>query len=204
MDIVRNQILEEAHALYTRYGLKSVSMDDVARKVGISKKTLYQHFAKKEDLIKEVMQCNYEQDLEHFSTSMNESTDAIDEFLRNSRYFVREMRQISPTLFYDMQKYYGNIWLEQTQAHMGYFEKSIQENIMRGVEEGLYREDLIPSVITRIYQSTVMALMDTSLFPAHEISLDRIIQQQSLYHLYGIITPAGRNRLLEHLEREQL
>lgn len=204
VDIVRNQILEEADALYTRYGLKSVSMDDVARKVGISKKTLYQHFAKKEDLIKVVMQCNYEQDLEHFATSLSESTDAIDEFLRNSRYFVREMRQISPTLFYDMQKYYGNIWLEQTQAHMSHFEKSIQDNIERGMEEGLYREDLIPSVITRIYQSTVLALMDTSLFPAHEISLDRIIQQQSLYHLYGIVTPAGRNRLLEHLDREQL
>ena len=204
MDIVRNQILEEAEALYTRYGLKSVSMDDVARKVGISKKTLYQHFAKKEDLIKEVMQCNFEEDLEHFAASLNDSTDAIDEFLRNSRYFIREMRQISPTLFYDMQKYYGNIWLEQAKAHMSYFEKSMQDNIERGISEGLYRDDLIPSVISRIYQSTVMALLDTSIFPAHEISLDRIIQQKSLYHLYGIVTSAGRDRLLEHLDREQL
>ncbi|MEM6877869.1 MAG: TetR/AcrR family transcriptional regulator, partial [Bacteroidota bacterium] len=199
-----SQILSEAENLFMRYGLKSVSMDDVARKLGMSKKTLYQHFESKETLIKEVMVCNSEKDMEHFVGNMQNSSDDIDEYLGNSRYFISEMRQISPTLFYDMQKYYGGIWQQQKQSQMGHFDELIKQNILRGQEEGLYIDDMHADVIMKMHNQTIMAIVDTSLFPAMENSMEELIRQHALYHLRGILTEAGRKRLQEHLKREEL
>lgn len=204
MDETKSQIIEEAERLFMRYGLKSVSMDDVARKLGISKKTLYQHIDSKEELIKQVMECNAEKDIEQFMDNMKASKDAIDEYLGNSRYFIREMRQISPTLFYDMQKYYGSIWQQQKQTHLGHFEEQIKHNILRGQQEGLYREDMHADIIMKMHNQTIMAIVDTSLFPAMENSMEELVRQHALYHLHGILTKAGRRRLKEHLQREEL
>ncbi|MEM6396104.1 MAG: TetR/AcrR family transcriptional regulator [Bacteroidota bacterium] len=204
MDETKSQIVEEAEGLFMRYGLKSVSMDDVARKLGMSKKTLYQHVSSKEELITLVMTCNAEKDMQQFEENQNASADAIDEYLGNSRYFIREMRQISPTFFYDMQKYYGGIWQERRQSHMGYFEDEIRKNIERGQTEGYYREDVHPEVIMKMHNQTIMAIVDTSLFPAMENSMEDLIREHALYHLHGILTKAGRKRLQEHLKREEL
>ncbi|MEM8582820.1 MAG: TetR/AcrR family transcriptional regulator [Bacteroidota bacterium] len=204
MDETKSQIIDEAERLFMRYGLKSVSMDDVARKLGISKKTLYQHIDSKEKLIELVMNCNAEKDMKQFMDNMKASKDAIDEYLGNSRYFIREMRQISPTLFYDMQKYYGSIWQQQKQSHLGHFEEQIKHNIIRGQQEGLYREDVHADVIMKMHNQTIMAIVDTSLFPAMENSMEELIREHALYHLHGILTKAGRRRLKEHLQREEL
>lgn len=186
-----------------RLGLKSVSMDDIARQLGMSKKTLYQFVSNKEELIGLVMEQNRCRDMEIVLRSAEEATDAIDEFLRNSRYFIKEMREVSPTTLYDLKKYYTRIWEEQMQSHVDEFMEGIAQNIRRGLEEGLYRDNLIPAVIAKFYAQTVMAIADTSMFPARELPIDRIIHQHAVYHLHGILNKTGRKRLKEHLDREE-
>lgn len=204
MDAIKQKILDEAEALFMRYGLKSVSMDDIARKLAMSKKTLYQFVGGKHDLIKEVMQCNGERDIEVLQASALEADDAIDEYLRNSRYFIREMRNVSPTTLYDLKKYYPDIWNNQFDSQKDHFLQGIYQNIIRGQAEGLYRNEINPDIIARIYAQTVLAIADTSLFPAVDISLDKIIHQHAVYHLHGIMTHDGRKKLKEHLDKEEL
>lgn len=204
MDSTTQNIITAAEQLYMRYGIKSVSMDDVARELGISKKTLYKHVKNKYELVEKTLQCNGEKDIEMLEKSARESVDAIDEYLRNSRYFISEMRKISPTLFYDLKKYYSKLWKQQMIMHIDYFVDDITRNIERGIKEGLFREDLRPGIIAQIYAQTVLAITDNTLFPAQELSIDRIIHQHALYHLYGIVNEAGRQKMDEHLSKENL
>lgn len=187
-----------------RLGLKSVSMDDIARKLGMSKKTLYQYVPGKEELINQVMEANGLRDMAVIIASAQESVDAIDEYLRNSRYFIREMRNVSPTTLYDLKKYYYPIWEGQVKSHIENFVSCISVNIIRGQAEGLYRQDVSADIIARIYGQAVIAITDTSLFPATDTPIDRIIHQHAVYHLQGIMTDQGRDRLAHHLEKEQL
>ncbi len=196
--------MEVAEHLFMRYGLKSVSMDDIAVKMGVSKKTLYQLVASKEVLIEEIMSVIRTRDNCVLQQSAQESADAIDEFLRNSRHFIQEMRNVSPITLYDLKKYYGFIWQSQLQAHLNDFTGCIGQNISRGMQEGLYRTDLIPSIIARLYSSTVMAVTDTELFPAREVPIAHIITHHAIYHLNGIVSDKGREQLQHYLQIETL
>jgi AcrR family transcriptional regulator len=193
-----------AEELYMRDGLKSVSMDDVARELGVSKKTLYQHVSTKKELIELVMDFKSGCDMAVLLESLNNSHDAIDEYLQNSRYFIKEMRKISPSTMYDLKKYYPEIFHSKMKEHVNHFVASIIQNLYRGMEEGIFRDDLMPEVIGKIYAQTILAITDSSLFPATEISIDRIVHQQSLYHLNAIVNDTGRERMLSYLKEKEL
>ncbi|MEM9259152.1 MAG: TetR/AcrR family transcriptional regulator, partial [Bacteroidota bacterium] len=139
---IKQQLIQTADEMFMRLGIKSVSMDDIAREMGVSKKTVYQVVDNKKSLVRLVMEEDACKDVEVIKENHEQSKDAIDEFLRNSRYFIRQMREISPATLRDLQKYYPDIWKEQLQAHHAEFTQSIADNLERGMEEGLYRDDL--------------------------------------------------------------
>lgn len=199
-----HQLLESAMVLFKRVGIKSVSMDDIAREVGISKKTLYQLVENKEDLITKVMENDFECDKRMFVRHAQEAGDAIDEFLRNSRYFIREMRTISPATLHDLQKYYPTIWKGIIQDHHAEFERDLVRNLERGMEEGLYRDGLEPSVVATLYSGMMKMVMDRQVFPNHDRPLSEIVRQMTEYHFNGIVNQFGRERLDHYLSAEAL
>ncbi len=203
-DPIQQKLLRVAHDLYMSLGIRSVSMDDVAREMGISKKTLYQLVENKEELVLRVMEEDGRCDMEQLNRNLNDSKDAIDEFVRNSRYFIRQMRQISPTTLRDLQKYYRHIWESQTKRHQLEFSQSVARNIERGMEEGLYRNDLHPQIIANFFAGSVMMMIDTNVFPATERPLADIIHQHAMYHFNGIVNAFGRERIEQYLKTESL
>ena len=116
MDL-KTQILEKAEDLFLRYGLKSVTMEDIARKLGVSKKTIYQYVDNKTDLISKIMLAHIEEEKAMMEAAKNSSEDAIGEMFAVARYALQQLRQLSPTLMYDLQKYYSNIWLLLQKLH---------------------------------------------------------------------------------------
>ena len=198
------KLYDTAISLFKRLGLKSVSMDDIARELGISKKTLYQLVSNKEELIEKVMTYDFEQDKAMFVRHADEATDAIDEFLRNSRYFIREMREVSPTTMRDLQKYYPKLWRDMFQAHHEQFQRDLVRNLERGMEEGLYRDNLEPEVIATLYSGMTGLVIDRQVFPNHERPLSDIIRQMTEYHFHGIVNQFGRERLEQYLRTEAL
>ena len=187
-----------------RIGIRSVSMDDIARELGISKKTLYQTVENKEELVHLVLEEDTRQDLCIMTDNRHEAADAIDEFLRNSRYFIREMRKVSPTAMHDLRKYYPDIWHNQVKAHQQEFHKGVRANIERGMEEGLYRHDIDAEVIANLYVGMTMMVIDRGVFPAQDRPLSDILHQHSTYHFNGIVNQFGRDRLDHYLKQEAL
>ena len=197
-------LYDKAIELYKRLGIKSVSMDDVARELGISKKTLYQLVANKEELVAKVMEADFEKDKAVFERHQRESRDAIDEFLRNSRYFIREMRQMAPAAIHDLQKYYPATWKFMSETHHAEFGRNLVENIERGMEEGLYRDDLDPTIVSTLYSGMMLMVIDRRVFPALDRPFSEIILHQTKYHFNGIVNQFGRERLEHYLSQESL
>ena len=197
-------MIQRAGELFMRIGIRSVSMDDIARELGISKKTLYQLVENKEELVHLVLESDTCKDIEVMQRNQRESADAIDEFLRNSRYFIREMRKVSPTAIYDVRKYYPEIFQGQVKAHQHEFHKGVAANLERGMEEGLYRDDIDADIIANLYVGMTMMVIDRGVFPAQDRPLSEILRQHSTYHFNGIVNQFGRERLDHYLKQEDL
>jgi len=200
----RKQLIEKAAELFMRIGIRSVSMDDIARELGVSKKTLYQTVTNKETLIQLVLEDDTCKDIALLKDSRHASADAIDEHLRNSRYFIREMRKISPTAMHDLRKYYPEIFHNQVKTHREAFHRNVAENLERGMEEGLYRDDLDAEVIANLYAGMTAMVIDKGVFPAQERSLSEILHQHTMYHFNGVVNQFGRERLEQYLRQEEL
>lgn len=201
---IRQQLIDTATELYMRLGIRSVSMDDVAREMGVSKKTIYTVVSNKEELVQLVMHEDTQCDLAVMTANREKSRDAIDELLMNSRYHIREMRNVSPTTFHDLQKYYPQVWQKEIKQHQQRFEQDIRENLERGMEEGLYRADIDSHIIAKFFVASVLMMIDTQVFPARERPMSEIIRQHFVYHFNGIVNQFGRDRLDDYLKQEAL
>ena len=200
----RTQLIETATEMYMRLGIRSVSMDDIAREMAVSKKTLYTVVSNKEALVDLVFTEDTCRDMEVMKANRDKSRDAIDELLMNSRYHIREMRDVAPATLNDLQKYYPSVWGNQIRSHQEYFEQSIQENLERGMDEGLYRDNIDSAIIAKFFVASVLMMVDTQVFPARERPLSEIIRQHFLYHFNGIVNQFGRDRLEDYLKQEAL
>ncbi|MBB4080008.1 AcrR family transcriptional regulator [Lewinella aquimaris] len=198
------KVLEKAGDMFRSIGIRSVSMDDIARELGISKKTLYQMVDNKEDLIQLVLEEDTRRDIQVLRQHSDQAADAIDELLRNSRYFIRQMRKVSPTTLHDLRKYYPELFHSMVMNHQREFLLSVSNNLERGMEEGLYRADIDAEVIANLYVGMTMMVVDRGVFPAQERPLSEIIRQHSSYHFNGIVNQFGRDRLDHYLKQEDL
>ena len=196
-----NRILIKAENLFLRYGIKSVSMDDIARELGISKKTLYQSVENKKDLLMQVMQAHIATELEAMTTIQAVAIDAIDEMLRVTQYVLPTLRQISPTVIYDLQKYYQEIWQMMESNHNEHIFNTIKANLERGMKEGVYREDINADIVAKLYVGKTMLVIDEDLFPLKNYNKENLFKEYIKYHIRGIASAKGLKLLEKHFKK---
>ncbi len=186
-----NKIIRKAMDLFMRYGLKSITMDEIARSLGISKKTLYQVVDNKADLIEKAMKVHIESEKCALDEVHENSENAIDEMLKVGRFISQLLQQMNPSVIYDLKKYYPEGWEMMESLHFEHTHKMIKENIERGVEEGLYRKDLNSDIISRLYVGRMDLVIDKNLFPFGEYTFLQIHENFISYHLYALMSKKG-------------
>jgi len=191
----KQTILKKAEELFMRLGVKSVSMEDIARELGVSKKTLYQLFENKEDLIFQTISHHASEQTEAVSFICSHSGDALDEILNLARNVITRMQKFSPVAIFDLKKYYPEAWCKLEKMQRDHIYRILQENLEKGIRQGIYRDDLDPGIITRIYLGNIVSLMNEALFPREEFSLDRVYREFIFYHLRGIVSAKGLKKL---------
>lgn len=179
-----------------RYGIRSVTMDDIAREMGMSKKTLYQYVDNKTDLIEQIFQQHAEEEKKVIERIRHDSADAIDEILRIARYVVAQMREMAPTTVYDLQKYYRNTWKQMDALHQRHVYTVIKDNLERGIRQGVYRSNLNPDIVAKLYVGKTSLVADEEMFPAREYNIQNLYWEYINYHIRGIASAEGQ-RLLE-------
>ncbi len=198
----KEQILLRSRDLFMRYGIKSITMDDLSRELGISKKTLYQYVDNKQDLIEQIFQATIMEEKNCMAEIRHSSTDAIEEILGIGQFVIEELRQISPVTMYDLQKYYRDTWLKVDSLYQQHVYQIIRDNLDRGIAAGLYRSEINPDIIAKLYVGKTAMLVDEELFPLRAYSRESLFKEYINYHIHGIASPEGLALLEKYLEAD--
>ncbi|MGF1533414.1 MAG: TetR/AcrR family transcriptional regulator [Bernardetiaceae bacterium] len=186
-------MIESARELFFRYGIRSVTMDELARHLGVSKKTLYQHFKDKADLVAAVTRLQIEEESCFIEQVQSDSDNAIDEVIKISEYVRAMFRQFHPSLLFDLRKYYPNSWRLFIQHKQGRMLQSIEANIARGIQEGLYRQGINPKILARVRMELIQITLDAEVFSPTAFDLWEVQVQVFDHYVHGITSPQGRS-----------
>lgn len=189
---VRNRILSGSEELFMRYGVRSISMDDIARHLGVSKKTLYQHFADKDDLVTHVSSSHLERDKVLLSDLKKQAGNAIDELARISIWIKEDLEQINPTLMIDIQKYHPTAFSIWVNYRENFIRASVVQNIEQGKREGYFRQDVDADVIAISRLLLLEAAFDHRHFPHEKFKVVDVQSQLFDFFVYGLCTDKGR------------
>lgn len=197
---IKIRIQQEATTLFMQFGLKSVSMDDIAAKMGVSKKTIYQHFQDKEQLVIEVVKAITSQNKTICDQDRQQSTNAIHEIFLAIEQMSKLFHHMNPSILFDLQKYYPEAFKVHTDYKYQYILQVIKENLIRGIEEGLYRPDLNVEILSRFRIESIMIPFHPDFQQLDKTNMATIAEELSIHFLYGIVSPKGLKQINKHIK----
>jgi len=197
---IQERILETSFSLFRQFGTRSITMDDIAQKMGVSKKTLYAHFADKDELVFTAI-TRYLNEMDHDSSQIEElATDAIDELFRVMHMLDECFRNMNPIILFDLQRFHPKAYQVFQQFKNGEMQRTIRQNLERGVREGLYRADLDIDIMTEYRIATTMLCFQPDAFPVQKYEMGKVQQLLLEHYLYGLVSEEGYRRIGEHRE----
>lgn len=204
IDPVKERILQHAWQVFVRRGVRTVTMDEIARDLGMSKKTLYQHFANKAAIVMEVSQMQCSKEEQEIDQVAEGATDAIDELLRVMSWVSKMLTSIAPNLIPELQKYYPEAWeIHQTHSDHHVINK-LTENLRRGIREGLYRKDLDVELVARMRAAQIETGFNETFFPSSKYNQLTVQRTMLEVFLFGVTTPKGRELIRQYFRAYKL
>ena len=203
MEEARQKIIHGAEQLFSRYGIRSITMDEVARHVSVSKKTLYQHFDNKDDLVFAIAKAHMEQDCCMWDSLQSKANNALDEMMILTEVLRKEVQDLNPALVYDLKRFHPKAWSLFEDQRETVFERSIQDNIARGIREGCYRPDLDASVMSRIRWILIISSFDADSFPTNKFDFCPCTGPDTRALCTGLAYPVRPGALGGHAHRQR-
>ena len=188
---MKETILSSVADLYLKYGIRSVSMDDLAHHQGISKKTLYQYFEDKNDLVNLVTSKLLDERMNEYRCAIEGSINAIDELFSVSKLMRKHFSEINPALMYDLQKYYTQAWELFLKHENEVVYRMVVNNLERGKSEHYFRMDLNVNVLAKIRVEQIHLSFDERIFPKDEFNFTDVQLQLFDHFLHGVLTETG-------------
>jgi len=194
----KERILLRAHELFNKYGIRSVSMDDLASQLGMSKKTLYQYYTDKDELVEAVFVAMMSHNQTQCKLDRQRAENAIHEvFLAYD--MVQEMfANMNPSVLFEMQKYHPGTYKKFQEYKNGFLYQMLRTNIETGIREELYRAEIDVDVLTRYRIHSIMLAFDPEVFPTNRTRLVHIEQQLLENFLYGLATIKGQKLIQKY------
>jgi AcrR family transcriptional regulator len=197
----RDKILKGAEGLFTKYGVRSISMDDIARHLSVSKKTLYQHFTDKEDIVTLVFEAVLSESRKEFEAIHQTAENAIDELAKLSVCLKKNVDEINPSLLFDLQKYYPKAWAVWLEFKRMCIYDSIKRNLDQGIAEGFYRAEINTEIISIVRMALIETAFDDKTFSHDKFRMTEVQMQIFEHFVFGILTEKGRKQYLRCKEK---
>lgn len=197
------RIKQKAHNLFMQFGLRSVSMDDIANALGISKKTIYQFYSDKDALVDDVMTSVFDNDEVCCDRDRKSSENAIHEIFLAVDFMVEMFKTMNTSVLFDLKKYYPNSYMRFLKHKDNYLYGVILNNMKRGIAEELYREDLKIEVLARYRVESVLLPFNPEFQHKIKESLASIQEEITLHFLFGLVTPKGYKLALKYQQNRQ-
>jgi len=191
METELTDILERVRELFFKYGVRSVSVDDICRDLGMSKKKLYQFVTSKTVLVEKLLELE-RQNFEIIFDNYNfEGVNAIDILLIVSRELGERFWDVSPSMTFDLKKYYPEIYHKHVEDRIEFIYNKIQINLQKGISQGMYRDDLSIELVARLYIRRLIDLHNPEFFPADKFSFQVLFDVMFDNFIRGIAKPDG-------------
>ena len=192
---MKEAIINEAIPLFLQYGFKSVTVDDIALKMSVSKKTIYTHFPKKEQLVETSAMRHFNFVMDKILSIAKHSKDPIIELYLIKKEALNHLSNEKNSPVYQLQKYYKAIYKKLKAKEFEVLGSFFSESIKKGIETGLFRPEVDINFVTRIFFNGIRGIQDIELFPIEEFKIDQLLINFSEYHLRAICTPDGIQKL---------
>jgi len=192
------RIIQGGGELFLTAGIKSVTMDDIAKHLGMSKKTIYQFFKDKNELVIALVKKKLKEDEDEMADIMSRSGNVIEEMINMMKCSEDIFSRINPIVIHDMQKYHPEAWIEFQKFKADVLISTLEELLTKGIKQSYIRPDIDVKIIARMRVSQVEMGFNTTIFPMAEFNPWKV-QVQFLEHFnYGICTLKGYKLLNQY------
>ena len=188
---MKEKIIEKATELFINLGFKSVTMDDIASEMAISKKPIYAHFNNKTELVHEVTTNLFHTISYGIDFICEMEKNPIEELYAIKKFVMLQLKDEKSSPQYQLQKYYPKIYDALKEMQFEKMKTCTLNNLQRGVAQGLYRNNLDIDFVARIYFIGVNGIKDDTLFPLQQFPKASLFEAYLEYHLRGIVTKEG-------------
>jgi len=188
---VRENILEKATELYTQFGIRAVTMDDIAKELGISKKTIYQYYKDKSELVSTITKNHFDMESQRFCGLTEEGKNGVHELVLLSVCLRDSIRDTKMNLLYELQKFYPKAWKLYEEFKGNVMKESIMSVIERGKKEGLFRPNIDAELIAIMRIEQVQTFLLGNLVPRDKYTLEEIQMQLFDHFMHGLFTIEG-------------
>ena len=195
---MKDRIKQKAHDLFMQYGVRSVTMDEIALQMGVSKKTIYQYYADKDELVDAVMVdiITYNQDCCLQDRQL--AKDAVHEVFLAIDMMQEMFQNMNPTILFELEKYYPKSFEKFKQHKYTFLYKVLKENLERGIKEELYRTEVDLDIMIKLRLETMMMPFNQILFPKNKYSLIKVETEFTTNFLFGLATIKGHKLITKY------
>ncbi len=196
----KDRIRQKAEELFTKYGIRSVSMDDIANALGMSKKTIYQYFVDKDELVEAVVVADINNMQHDCAGVIADAQDAVQEIFFTIDRLLEQFRNMNPMLIYDLEKFHFRGFQKFMEHKNKFLLQVIRKNMERGLAEGLYREDLNVEVLSKFRLESLMIPFNVDLYPPGKYSLADVSKELIEHYVYGLASLKGYKLIVKYKE----
>ncbi|TND09885.1 MAG: transcriptional regulator [Bacteroidetes bacterium] len=187
----KQRIVNAAFELFFRYGIKSVTMDDIAKHLSISKKTIYQFFRDKDEIVHTLMQEKLEEDKREFGTISKNAANVVEEVFNLMKHMSSILGRINPNIFYDLQKYHPQTWALFHSFRTEFAMKQVEDALNKGIRDGLVRNDINVAALACLRTEEIEMGFNPRIYPPDKFKLLEVQLALTEHFLYGVCTLKG-------------
>ncbi len=192
------ELLMKASDLFMTCGVKSLTMNDISSRMGISKKTLYNYVSDKNDLVLKCIELHIHENICEMECVIKDSENAVEELYAFSRFAGDQINAIHPSIFFDLQKYHPEAWNLLNTFEEKTILEATKKNLARGIKEGLFRDNLKVDLIAQIYVGMVQNIFHGSSKLLAGTTLSDYYKNMFEYHIRGIASDEGIKLINQH------
>lgn len=199
----RERIRQKADELFMQLGTRNVSMDDIARDLGMSKKTIYQYYSDKDELVNAVLDFTLEKMKRECDDARNGSKDAVHELFLTMDILAEQFRNMNPIILHDLEKNHTSAFKKFLNYKLEYLFTAVKENMQRGIQEGLFRADLNMDVVSKFRLEAMMLPFNTQVFPTSKYNFVEVVGIIMDHYVFGLATTKGHASILQYKEESK-
>lgn len=200
---IKERIQQQAEELFRRYGVKSVTMDEIASHLGVSKKTIYQYYSDKDELVLAVATHLIKYAEKCCDEHCTHAANAIEELFRAMEFGGEMFRTMNPSMLFDLRKYHPAAFKRFLVYKHEYMLKIFEKNIKRGIEEELYRPEIKGDIISRFRLETFLLPLDQEVFLSTRFNPVEVHREIMTHFLFGVVSLKGYKMILKYQQRNK-